>query len=139
VPEPKTKKNNASVTAFLKKAGGDRFADCQVISGMMAKATRDKPSMWGDAIVGFGSRPIVYANGDSLDWPIAAFSPRKDSLTIYGMRSSPKFAALTKKLGKHKMSGGCLHIKKLADVDTRVLQELITTSVAGGKAKKKAR
>lgn len=103
----------------------------------MEKATGDKAAMWGTAIVGCGSHPIVYANGDVLDWPIAAFSPRKAALTIYGTKAAPKFARLIKKLGKHKMGGGCLYIKKLADVDETVLEELIKTSALASKAKSK--
>nr|WP_309709071.1 DUF1801 domain-containing protein [Armatimonas sp.] len=37
---------------------------------------------------------------------------------------------LLEKLGKHTLSGGCLHIKKLADVDLEVLKELIARGVA---------
>jgi hypothetical protein len=36
---------------------------------------------------------------------------------------------LLKKLGKHKTGGGCLYIKTLQDVDTKVLKELIQQSV----------
>jgi hypothetical protein len=140
VPEPKTRKTTASVAAYIKKAApGERGEDCRTIVRMMEKATGDKAAMWGDAIIGFGSAPIVYANGTSLDWPEAAFSSRKDALTIYGMKAAPKFASLIKKLGKHKMGGGCLYIKKLADVDTKVLEEMIMTSVKAGKAKRKAK
>jgi hypothetical protein len=136
VPELVTRKTKESIAAFLKKAVPvDRHADCKTLVKIMEKATGDKAAMWGTAIIGCGSHPITYANGDVLDWPAAAFSPRKSALTIYGTKGSPKFAALLKRLGKHKMVGGCLHIKKLADVDEKVLAELIETAVAGGKAK----
>jgi hypothetical protein len=136
VPGPITKKTTESVAAFLKKAApGDRHDDCKTLVKIMEKATGDRAAMWGTAIVGCGSYPIVYANGDVLDWPIAAFSPRKDAITIYGTKAAPKFATLIKKLGKHKMGGGCLHIKKLADVDEQVLAELIKTSVVARKTK----
>jgi hypothetical protein len=140
VPEPITRKTKESVAAFLKKAAsGERHDDCKTLVKIMEKATGDKAAMWGTAIVGCGSHPIVYANGDVLDWPVAAFSPRKDALTIYGTRSAPKFATLIKKLGKHKMRGGCLYIKKLTDVDEKVLVELIKTSAVAAKAKSKSR
>jgi hypothetical protein len=35
-----------------------------------------------------------------------------------------------KKLGKHKVSGGCLHLQGLADVDTAVLTTLLEHSAA---------
>jgi hypothetical protein len=44
---------------------------------------------------------------------------------------------LMKKLGKYKTGKGCLYINKLEDVDTRVLDKLITTSVKKAKASSK--
>lgn len=120
-------------------AAGERAEDCRTLVKLIERSTGEKAAMWGDAIIGCGSQSIVYANGDTLDWPIAAFSPREDALTIYGTKTAPKFAALTKKLGKHKFRGGCLYIKKLADVDTQVLAELIDTSVKADRAKQKAK
>jgi hypothetical protein len=38
-------------------------------------------------------------------------------------------ADLLKKLGKHKTSVGCLYIKKLEDVDKKVLKELVVETV----------
>lgn len=136
----KTRKTTASVSAFIKKAAaGERAEDCRTLVKLMEKATGEKAAMWGGAIVGCGSSPIVYANGDTLDWPMAAFSPRKDALTIYGTKTAPKFAALVKKLGKHKFVGGCLYIRRLADVDAKVLAELIDSSVKADRAKREAK
>jgi hypothetical protein len=138
--ERKTRKTTANVAAYIKKAApGERGEDCKAIVKMMEKATGDKVAMWGPAIIGAGSWDLVYANGDSLEWPEAAMSVRTNALTIYGMKESPTFATLIKKLGKHKMGGGCLYIKKLADVDTNVLEEMISTSVSGFRAKQKAK
>jgi hypothetical protein len=140
VAEPKTRKTTASVEAYLKKAAkGDRYELCKFIGGVMAKATRDKAAMWGPAIVGFGSAPISYANGDVLDWPQAAFSARSTAIVIYGTKASPKHAALMKKLGKAKMGGGCLYLKSLEGVDRDALEELIVTSVRASQAKQKAK
>jgi len=128
--EAKTKQTTASVTAFLKKAAtGDRLADCQALVTMMEKATGAKAAMWGPSIVGFGAYAIKYADGHTEDWPIAAFSPRSTALVIYGLRAAPRFASLVKTLGKHKQAGGCTHIKSLADVDVKVLAELVNGSV----------
>ena len=140
MPELITRKTTESVAAFLKRAVPvDRHEDCKTLVKIMEKATGHKAAMWGTAIIGCGSHPIRYADGDVLDWPAAAFSPRKSALTIYGTKAAPKFTTLIRKLGKHKMGGGCLYIKKLSDVDEKVLTALIETSVAGRKAKSGAR
>ena len=83
---------------------------------MMAAASGARAAMWGDAIVGFGTHPILYADGHLENWPIVAFSPRKQAITLYGLRASPNFAKHLKRLGPHKAAGGCLYVKRLADV-----------------------
>ena len=39
------------------------------------------------------------------------------------------YSNLLEKLGKHKHSVSCLYVKKLADVDLKVLEKLIAKSV----------
>lgn len=85
--------------------------------------------MWGPAIVGFGSRVIRYADGRELDWPVAAFSPRKANLTLYVVCGSPNQASLLEKLGPHQTSVSCLYIKRLSDIDEKVLRKVIKDAV----------
>ncbi len=128
--EAKTRRTNASVAAFIAGAGDEATRrDCATLVRMMQKVTGEKAAMWGPAIVGFGTYHYVYASGTSGDWPLAAFSPRKQSLTVYLMPGFDEHAALLKKLGKHKTSKACLYVKSLADVDLAVLERLITDSV----------
>lgn len=123
--ELKTKKNNASVDDFLNFIEDEqKRKDCFEIAKMMEKATGQKPKMWGPAIVGFGEYHYVYASGHEGDMCKIGFSPRKQNITLYivqAVEDSPLFM----KLGKFKTSKACLYIKKLADVDKHVLQELI--------------
>ena len=128
--EPKTKPTKESVTAFLKRAtDGDRRKDSATIVRMMQQASGAKGVMWGRGIVGFGRHDIAYADGRTAEWPIIAFAPRKQDLTLYISRRLDGLDELLGKLGKHKMSGGCLHIKRLSDVDVAVLGKVITRSV----------
>jgi hypothetical protein len=103
---------------------------------MYKRATKLEPKMWGPAIVGFGSRPIKYADGSEMDWPAAAFSPRKQNMTLYVVNSSPKQPELLAKLGKHSTSKACLYIKRLSDVDEKVLESIIKDSFTHVKKKK---
>jgi hypothetical protein len=52
---------------------------------------------------------------------------RKASLSLY-IGVAIGLAASLKKLGKHKTGKGCLYINKLADVDLKVLKEMIEIS-----------
>lgn len=126
----KTRPTGASVVEFLNSVADDRRrADALKVLETFRRVTGEEAVMWGPAIVGFGSRVIRYADGSELDWPVAAFSPRKASLTLYLICDSPNQPKLLAKLGKHTSSVACLYIKKLSDVDEKVLEELIADSV----------
>jgi hypothetical protein len=89
--------------------------------------------MWGSSIIGFGDIHYKYDSGREGDWFITGFSPRNQNLTLYVIGSFKPHVNLLKKLGKHKTGVGCLYIKKLKDVDTKVLKELIQVSVNAAK------
>lgn len=128
--ELKTKKNSASVTAFLNAIDDkQQRADAKKISAMMRAVTGSRAKMWGTAIVGFGSYHYRYASGQEGDWPLVGFSPRKQNLSLYIMSGFSKFDVLMAKLGKYKTGKSCLYIKRLEDVDQRILEQLIAESV----------
>ena len=130
MPELKTKLNNASVEKFLNGVKDKQArVDCYQILEIMQRATKAEPKMWGTSIIGFGSYHYKYESGREGDWFIAGFSPRKQNLTLYSMGGFSWQEELLKKLGKHSLGKGCLYIKKLGDVDIKVLKELITKSV----------
>ncbi|HUG33501.1 MAG TPA: DUF1801 domain-containing protein [Anaerolineales bacterium] len=128
--ELKTKVNNASVTKFLNSVDDEQTRkDCFEILKMMKQVTRAEPKMWGSSIVGFGSYHYKGKSGREGDWMLTGFSPRKQNLTLYLMGGFDLQKDLLKKLGKFKTSVGCLYIKKLDDVDKKVLKQLVTESV----------
>jgi hypothetical protein len=127
----KTKPTRASVNAFLAKVADEtRRADCQVVLELMRDVTGEEPKMWGASIVGFGIYRYVYASGHSGEWPLAGFSPRKNDLTLYVMAGFDGAEELLARLGPHKTGKSCLYLKRLADVNLRVLRQLVRRSVA---------
>ncbi|HRI05030.1 MAG TPA: DUF1801 domain-containing protein [Pyrinomonadaceae bacterium] len=133
--EIKTSENDGNVEDFLNAVEDEqRRSDSFRALEIFKKVTGEPPKMWGTAIVGFGNRKVYRSDGGELDWLITGFSPRKASLTLYVLNGAPKQDQLLAKLGKHKASGGCLHIKKMSDVDETVLAELISASVDKAKA-----
>lgn len=128
--EIKTKKNDASVEAFLQTVKDEvKRKDCETVLRMMKQASKEGPKMWGSSIVGFGS--YHYKSERSRqegDWFITGFSPRKANLTLYILPSVSHYPNIVKRLGKYKNSVSCLYINKLADVDIKVLKELINTA-----------
>lgn len=128
--ELKTKVNKASVEGFLNKVKDEAVRnDCFEIMKMMKQVTKEEPKMWGSSIVGFGSYHYKGKSGREGDWMLTGFSPRKQNLTLYLMGGFDEQKDLLKKLGKHTTSVGCLYIKKLDDVDKKVLKELVAASV----------
>jgi hypothetical protein len=129
--EIKTRVNDASVDEFLNSVKDEAVrADSYEILKMMKQAAKEEPKMWGTSIVGFGSYHYKGAGGREGDWMLTGFSPRKQNLTIYIMGGFEPHKDHLKKLGKHKTSAGsCLYIRKLEDVDKKVLKEIITASV----------
>ncbi len=134
--ELQTKKTEASVEDFLNAIEDEqKRTDAFAVAEMMRKATKAEPKMWGPAIVGFGSSKYKYPDGREMDWMQLAFSPRKQNLTLYVVDGSAEQQKLLDKLGKHSTGKGCLYIKRLSDVDMKVLKELIAASVRHVKKK----
>jgi hypothetical protein len=130
VAELKTKKTGASVSQFINAIEDDeRRKDCKAIGALMQKATKSKPKMWGDSIVGFGEFEYVDRAKQTHQWFQCGFSPRKAALTLYLMGGYPKDAASLKKLGKVKTGGGCLYVKSLEDVSVPALRATIAGSL----------
>jgi hypothetical protein len=101
----------------------------------MQSATGEKAKMWGPWIIGFGSYHYTYESGREGDMPLAGFSPRKAATVLYGLTGFSDSEELLAKLGKHTTGGGCLYVKKLADLDPKVLEALVLKSIAAKRAR----
>jgi hypothetical protein len=132
--ENKTKATEASVTGYLDRIEDEtRRKDCKALAQVMKKATKADPKMWGPSIVGFGSYHYKYDSGHEGDACLTGFASRKGDISVYLVPGAPGQKQLLAKLGKHKMGKGCLYIRKLADVDLAVLEQLVTTSVGAAR------
>jgi hypothetical protein len=128
----KTTETEVSVDDFIsaipdQKKRDDSYtmiAMCKDITGFEAK-------MWGLSIIGFGNYHYKYDSGHEGDMPLAAFSPRKDAISIYLCSGFKRRAELSAKLGKYKdkEGRGCIYIKKLDDVNMHVLKEMYVASI----------
>jgi len=129
--ENKTKPTKVSVGAFIDALTDQgKRADAKVLVKLMQSAAGEKPKMWGPSIIGFGSYHYTYDSGREGDMPLVAFSPRKSATVLYGLSDSGE---LLGKLGKHTKGKGCIYIKKLADVDQKVLQAMVVKCLAAGR------
>ena len=129
--ENKTKPTQASVKEYVDAIPDEtKRADAKALIKLMQGATGEKAKMWGPSIIGFGTYHYTLESGREGDMPLACFSPRKAATVLYGMTGFDGSEALREKLGKHTLGGGCLYVKKLADLDPKTLEKLISKSVA---------
>ena len=125
--EAKTKPTSASVEDYLaSKAGPERLADCKALMALLKKVTKQAPKMWGPSIVGYGSYSYKYESGRTGESCLTGFAVRGKELVVYLVAESQEQQALLAKLGKHKMGKACLYFKRLADLDTKVLETLVS-------------
>lgn len=126
----KTTETNASTIDFInqltdeiKRNDGFRLVE------IFQNQTNLEPKMWGPSIIGFGSYHYKYASGHEGDAPLVAFSPRATAISLYLHLPAEQRENLLQKLGKTKSGKGCIYVKKLADINLDVLNELIDISV----------
>ena len=131
--EIKTKETNSSVEDYINGLKDEQQRkDSLKLIKLMQKASKEEPKMWGSAIIGFGiKRYKSPKTGREVDWFKIGFSPRKANLSLHLVFDMNAQADALTKLGKHKTGAGCLYIKKLDDVDMKILEELIILALKG--------
>ncbi|MBK9257309.1 MAG: DUF1801 domain-containing protein [Saprospiraceae bacterium] len=124
----KTQQTSENVEDFILKVQDEQQRkDCFVILELMKKLSGEEPRMWGPSLIGFGNK--IYKSpktGREVEWFLLGFSPRKAKLSLHLVFDINKHADSLEKLGKFKTGAGCLYINKLSDIDTQVLEKLIT-------------
>jgi hypothetical protein len=124
--ENKTRETEISAYDFIGEIGDrEKKRDALAILSMMERITGKKPTMWGPSIVGFGKLHYQYASGHSGDICICGFSPRKQQFSLYLSCNLEDYKDLLAILGKYKTGKGCLYIKKMEDINPKVLETLI--------------
>jgi hypothetical protein len=126
----KTIETDVDVAAFVAGVADEtQRADATVLIEMLSRVSGEPPKMWGPSIIGFGTLHYRYDSGREGDICRIGFSPRKGKTVLYGMgvQDNPELLA---RLGKHATGKGCLYLKRLADADMTVLEELARAALA---------
>jgi hypothetical protein len=130
VAELKTKPTSVTARSFIKEVADEgRRSDCELLLALMKTLTGKKATMWGKAIVGFGSYHYRYNSGREGDWFVTGFSPRKRDLTIYIMPGFDNYPEIMARLGNYRLGKSCLYVKRLDDIDRGALGDLIQASL----------
>ena len=127
----KTKATDASIDDYIaSRANEEQKADCKTLMVMLKRVTKEMPKMWGPSIVGYGLYKYTYESGRTGEMCSTGFAIRGRELVVYLTADGSEQEALLAKLGKHRMGKSCLYIKKLADIDMKVLEQLVVGSLA---------
>jgi hypothetical protein len=131
----KTQPTQANVETYLATIDPARRPDSDRLVAMMAEVTGEPPVMWGSSIVGSGRYHYRYESGREGYSALVSFSARKDEFSIYltgtyFAESGHRTAEILSRLGRHRAGKSCLYVRKLADIDEKVLRELMHFSVA---------
>ncbi|HWL40294.1 MAG TPA: DUF1801 domain-containing protein [Gemmatimonadaceae bacterium] len=132
----KTKPTKVSAESHIAAvANEEQRNDAQTLVALMRRVTKQEPKMWGPSIVGFGSYHYRYASGHEGDSALAAFAVRGRELVVYIAAAFEGRDVLLAKLGEHKIGKVCVYIRRLANVDLKVLEKLVAQSVADTKSR----
>ena len=133
--EAKTKPTTGKPDEFIASVRDPaRRADAAALVRIFRRATGERPVMWGSSIVGFGKYHYRYASGREGDMCLAGFSPRSTALVLYALSGAKGERELLARLGKFKQGKACLYVKRLDDVDAKVLEDLVRQSAAHTRA-----
>lgn len=129
--EAKTKPTAVKVEDYIETFPDESVRDdCRQLIKIMKRVTGDKPTMWGSSIIGFGQYHYKYESGHEGDACLTGFAVRSGKFALYVMPGNDNFPDLMKKLGKFRASKGCVYIRRLRDIDEKVLEEVVSKSVA---------
>jgi uncharacterized protein DUF1801 len=124
-----TRPGDGDVGAFLAAVPDERRrTDALAALELIREVTGAEPVMWGSSMVGFGTQRYTTADGKQREWFAVGLSPRKASLTLYGLTYYESNQDLLDRLGPHTTGKGCLYVKRLDDLDRDVLVELVERS-----------
>jgi hypothetical protein len=127
--EPKTKPTTASVPKYLDSIEDEtRRKDAKALAKLFREVTGLKPRLWGETMVGYGSYDYTYESGHSGTYFLTGFAPRKANLVLYLLDGFDGYDELLARLGPHRSGRSCLYLKRLDQVDTDALRELLQAS-----------
>ncbi len=125
----KTVQTSQPVLEYLQSLAEHRRVDCAELVNIMSAASGYPATMWGPSIVGFGKYAYKYASGHQGEAALVGFSSRTTAITLYLQCQVSANNTLVQQLGKYKAGKGCIYIKHLSDIEVRVLQQMIATTI----------
>lgn len=125
--ELKTVPTDLSIDDWLLTLKPEKQKDAIELIQLMEEVTNEAPVIWGNNMIGFGKKHLVYASGREIDYFLVGFGMRKKAITIYLSIEVNK--KVFEELGKHTKGVGCLYINQMADINKEELKKILIDSV----------
>lgn len=122
-------RNDLSVNEYIATLSDEALAhDTRIIYDIMYRISGVEPILYGFGTIGFGVYKYEYTSGRKGEAHTLGFYPRKSKITVYLMDGTKRYQKLLNKLGKHTITGYCIYIKRLSDIDLVVLEQVLQES-----------
>lgn len=122
-------RNDISVEQYIASIADEAvIQDAQALVELMERISGEHPILYGIGTIGFGVYKYEYTSGRKGEAHTLGFYPRKNKITIYLMDGTTRYKKSLEKLGKHTITGYCIYIKQLSDIDMTVLEQILTES-----------
>lgn len=102
--------------------------DTETIMKLMKQISGEEPILYGIGTIGYGVYKYEYTSGRKGEGHTLGFYPRKGKITVYMMDGTTRYSELLAKLGKHTITGYCIYIKSLSDIDLKILEQILQKS-----------
>lgn len=117
------------IEEYIASIGDDSIEkDARVLFDMMHRISGEEPILYGIGTIGFGVYKYEYTSGRKGEAHTLGFYPRKGKITVYLMDGTTRYAELLSNLGKHTITGYCVYIKSLSDIELPVLEKILEKS-----------
>ncbi|MGL4759812.1 MAG: DUF1801 domain-containing protein [Patescibacteria group bacterium] len=124
----KTQPTTLEPEEFLKQnCKPELLKDSLELLTILKKITGSKAVLW-TTVIGFGKYHYI-SKACEADWFVTGFAPRASTIAIYTSGKIENKEELVKQLGKAKLQGTCIHIKKLSDINLNILEEIIKLNI----------
>ena len=118
-----------SVADYLSSISHEHISeDASALLAMMRRVSGHDPKLWSVGTIGFDAYHYRYDSGREGDSFVIGFYPRKEKITVYLMDGTARYAKQLAELGKHSITGYCIYVKRLSDIDLSVLEQIIRRS-----------
>ncbi|MBK0330147.1 DUF1801 domain-containing protein [Brachybacterium sp. MASK1Z-5] len=98
---------------------------------LFGEVTGVTPVMWGPSMIGYGEMEY-HGRTSHATWFRVGFSPRKATISLYGLQGDVGASALLETLGRHRRGAGCVYVNGLKDIDGDVVRELVARGWSSG-------